>query len=180
MWPEEFIRGANEKIAAKILYIGGYMRHRLHCVNVGPRAGFVCFCADRLYIIDRARQITGATDTDQFRPVRQNVIELIKIILEGFGIEWQPSDLKVKVTSQQQPGPDIRIVSHAREDDLIAGFETTSNRSRDMQGQRCHVLPEYDLVARWRVEKIRHCVARLVNYCIDHLRGTKVSLDVCI
>jgi len=163
MWPEEFIRGANEEVAAKILHVGRYMRHRLHCINVGPCADFVCFCADRFYVINRACHITGATHTNQFRLVRQDVIELFKIKLERLGIEWQPSNLQVEVACQEEPGRDVRIVIHVREDDFVTGLKTTSNRSRNMQSQRRHVLPEYDLVARRCIEEIGYRCMRFFD-----------------
>ena len=160
MWPEEFVRGANQEVAAEILHVGGYMRHRLHCIDVGPRPGVVRFCADRFYIVDRACQVTGASDTNQFRLVCQDGIKFFEIELECLGIEWHPSDFEAKVPGQQQPRRDICVVIHARKDDFISGFETTPNRSRDMQRQRCHVLAEYDLIGRRSIEQIGHRFVR--------------------
>jgi hypothetical protein len=68
-------------------------------------------------------------------------------------------------------------VIEQREQNLVAGFELSSDRARESQRDRGHVLPEHNLVRR-TVEQIRHRGAPSGNHFVGAAAGEKRSVGI--
>ena len=95
------------------------MWRRLYAVDERHCPGVSGFLTDCGYIIDRAGQVACTADTDQSCAIRNNLVENIKFELECFLVERQPTNLELKISGQQHPWPDVGVMVHSGQYDLV-------------------------------------------------------------
>jgi len=120
MRPEKLVRRAGEEIAADILHIGRDVRRRLHTVDECHGTRRPCLRANRLNVVECPGKIARTAHTNQPRALRNNLIQSITVELKSFLVERQPANFKFKVSSQQDPWPDVGVVIHPRYNNLVA------------------------------------------------------------
>src|SRR5687767_3891523 len=87
MWPEELVRRACQKIAAKLLNVDRKMGNALHCVDVDDRADAVCQPDHSPDVVDRAGGVAGQTERHQSGAAVDLAFEMIVVERTVLGVD---------------------------------------------------------------------------------------------
>ncbi len=97
---EKLVGGTHEEVAADVLHVGRYVRHALHGIDIGHRARSARFRGNCLHIVDRAGHVARGANTNQSRPVGQDLVDGIRVELVGLPVERQPADLEAEIARE--------------------------------------------------------------------------------
>jgi hypothetical protein len=157
MRAEKFVRRANEEVGVERADVDGAVWRIVNCVDEHERAGGVRELGDFGDGIDGANGVGGVTDGDEFCFARDFFAEVVEI-------ERAVGIVNIGLTDDDAfffecaPGRDVGVVIESGDDNFVAGLEITSDRSRECERDRRHVLAEDDFVFA-AIEEVGHCGA---------------------
>ena len=160
MRPEELVRRAEENVDAEGRDVDRPVRCVVHRVGPGKGTRLVREPDDPPRIRDRPDGVRGEREGDDTGALGQLLLEVVEV--EGrVGVDFHEAHLKIEVVRELQPRRDVAVVVEACDEDLVAGRERPSERAREREVERRHVLAEDRLRGRTAEEASRGGVRQL-------------------
>ena len=101
------IEGAVREAGGEILHLAGTVRD----------------LADRAHVVDGAEHVARTPDAHEPRARREERGQRLERELVALAVELEPAHRERVVARDREPRRDVRVVLHAREDDLVPGAE---------------------------------------------------------
>ena len=173
---EEFVSGADEKVAIERGHVDQAVRAVVYGVDVGERSGGVRQADDLFDGIDRADRVRSVADRDEFGFGIELRCEILDVERAVSGVDFCPTN-RHAFFFEREPGGDVGVVIEARDQDFVAGAEVAADRARHRIGQRGHVGAEDDFIGA-AVQKVSHGGAGFGEHGVSVAAGRVGSAGV--
>lgn len=148
VWAVEFVGGAGEKVTLPDGDVDGPVSGVVDSIHERQRPDRMGEPYDSGHVVDSAKHVRCSTDGNEARAGAEALGEMVEIELAGRWIKACGPHGDSAVADQGTPGGDVGVVIQLRDNDFIPRTPGATERTGEVEGKRCHVESERDLIGR--------------------------------